>query len=79
MFFVIISGTHHKGSNCDPNKNVNDIEKLIETKKEKLFPKTIELGVVGKLFNRLKQPNGGWSDIRDHLLCKSFITYDEMA
>jgi N-acetylglucosaminyltransferase II (MGAT2) len=70
--FFTHSGMHHKGD-CDSNKVIKDVEKNLEfaTKAKKLYPKRLKVTRVYDEEDRYDKlnPNGGWADIRDHLLC----------
>ena len=68
-------GTHHKGSNCDPIERVKELDKIVENNSSNFFPNELKISFDSKIFYKLRKSNGGWSDIRDHLLCKSFINY----
>ncbi|XP_023684114.1 alpha-1,6-mannosyl-glycoprotein 2-beta-N-acetylglucosaminyltransferase [Paramormyrops kingsleyae] len=65
-------GMHHKKA-CMPSSQKAKIESVLQSSSNQLFPKM--------LFVNKKQPagglsphvkNGGWGDIRDHELCKSY-------
>jgi hypothetical protein len=77
--FLKYSGTHHKGLNCDPNEKVKNLNEIKSKEYSNFFPKELIKSYESKLFFRLRKSNGGWSDIRDHMLCKSFISYDESS
>jgi hypothetical protein len=75
----IFSGTHHKKS-CSNESDIarwTETDKFFEDNREYLFPKpplSINLKYQGK--RPFKQPNGGWSDLRDRQLCLSFAFKD---
>lgn len=74
-FNEIFSGTHHKKS-CSSESDIarwTETDKLYHDNRKYLFPTnrlTIHLKYEGK--RPFKQPNGGWSDLRDRQLCLSF-------
>lgn len=71
----MFSGTHHKKT-CVNESNVvrwQETENFYTQNQKYLFPKaplSIHMHYLGKRL--LKQPNGGWSDLRDRQLCLSF-------
>jgi hypothetical protein len=66
-------GIHHKGLKCDVNGKLKELKETISLRSQYFFPKKFELLQKQVSFSKLYHPNGGWSDIRDHLLCKSFV------
>lgn len=75
---MVQSGIHHKGMSCDPKESVNTIEMAYTSKKDEFFPDQIELESVNTGIKRAKVSNGGWSDPRDHQLCKSFFFFSQL-
>ena len=77
--FEIFSGTHHKKtcSNAADIARWTETEKLYRENRRYLFP-TDSLSEYGQYLDKrpAKQLNGGWSDIRDRLLCLSFAFKD---
>jgi hypothetical protein len=75
----LFSGTHHKKS-CSSESDIarwKETDKLYQENRKHLFPTTplsIHLRYEGK--RPFKQPNGGWSDLRDRQLCLSFAFND---
>lgn len=68
-------GMHHNTTECtDIQRNYESYKNLSQKYKENLFPKKL-LEPDKSLFinHTYDTSNGGWSDYRDHLLCKSFI------
>ena len=61
-------------SNCDGKCSIEEEIKNIEEqiKKAHLFPTSLDLISVNKMPLRGIPPNGGWSDKRDHALCKKY-------
>ncbi|CAF0703814.1 unnamed protein product [Brachionus calyciflorus] len=66
-------GTHFKSKACDPKVKLGEMKKKYEESKSNFFPR--DLNFSGKIFGmrKIKKSNGGWSDPRDHELCKSFV------
>lgn len=70
-------GMHHKKATCMPSTQKRKIESILQSSTNQLFPKNL------LITKRLPAPgaggiaphvkNGGWGDIRDHELCKSYI------
>lgn len=64
---------HHNSVDCDSSQVIKKIEGIIDfaSSSKKLFPKRLKLDRIydeEDLYGNLKA-NGGWADIRDHLLC----------
>ncbi|NWR81459.1 MGAT2 acetylglucosaminyltransferase, partial [Centropus unirufus] len=65
-------GMHHKKA-CRPAAQSAKIEALLSTNQQYLFPETMTVSKrysMAPLAPHVK--NGGWGDIRDHELCKSY-------
>ncbi len=75
LSFLFQSGIHHTGNSCDIDKKLNEIKSVISDQSIYFYPKNLELAFDKKTMVKLKKPNGGWSDLRDHLLCKSFVDF----
>ena len=64
---------HHNSKNCDSSKLLLKVQHVINsaTKADQLYPKNLKL--VKKYDNNdvsdKLNPNGGWADLRDILLC----------
>lgn len=67
-------GTHYKGKNCNPKNSVDSLMSTYMSKKSEFFPKEMKFEKVDTGIRTMKKPNGGWSDPRDHQLCKSFLS-----
>lgn len=65
-------GMHHKKT-CRPSAQSAQIESVLNNNKQYMFPETL---VIGEKFTMAAisppRKNGGWGDIRDHELCKSY-------
>ncbi|XP_077367429.1 alpha-1,6-mannosyl-glycoprotein 2-beta-N-acetylglucosaminyltransferase [Festucalex cinctus] len=68
-------GMHHKKSACMPASQKAKIESVLQSSGSQLFPEklsiTKRLPSNGGVAPHVK--NGGWGDIRDHELCKSYV------
>ncbi|XP_026554576.1 alpha-1,6-mannosyl-glycoprotein 2-beta-N-acetylglucosaminyltransferase [Pseudonaja textilis] len=65
-------GMHHKKS-CQPSVQSAKIDSLLSSNQQYLFPETLTISKrysMTPLSPHVK--NGGWGDIRDHELCKSY-------
>lgn len=69
-------GTHYKGKNCDPRSTVNSLNQAFSAKEKDFFPNMLRFEKVDTAIRAIKKSNGGWSDPRDHQLCKSFVHSD---
>jgi N-acetylglucosaminyltransferase II (MGAT2) len=72
------SGMHHNSVDCDSSQAILKFQYVIEnaTNMRKLFPKKLK---VSKVLNKNDasdnlKPWGGWSDIRDQVLCLNMTT-----
>uniref|UniRef100_A0A8C5XL26 Alpha-1,6-mannosyl-glycoprotein 2-beta-N-acetylglucosaminyltransferase n=1 Tax=Microcebus murinus TaxID=30608 RepID=A0A8C5XL26_MICMU len=65
-------GMHHKKA-CGPSPQSAQIESLLNSDKQLLFPETLTISEKFPVV-ALSPPrkNGGWGDSRDHELCKSY-------
>jgi N-acetylglucosaminyltransferase II (MGAT2) len=62
---------HHNSTNCDSSQLVARVRDVIEDAKYQLFPKSLK---VTRIYDEddvsdTLTANGGWSDLRDILLC----------
>lgn len=64
---------HHNSIDCDSSQVIKKVERMIDyaSRSKKLFPKRLTLVRVYNEEDRHDnlKANGGWADIRDHLLC----------
>lgn len=70
-------GMHHKKASCMPVNQKMKIENILHSSANQLFPKNLLItkrlpaSGAGGVAPHVK--NGGWGDIRDHELCKSYV------
>lgn len=70
-------GMHHKKTACMPISQKTKIENILQSSGNQLFPKSLLItkrlpaNGAGGVAPHVK--NGGWGDIRDHELCKSYV------
>jgi alpha-1,6-mannosyl-glycoprotein beta-1,2-N-acetylglucosaminyltransferase len=67
-------GTHHKGKNCDPKEKIKNLKNDFDKNLAKYFPENFDIGKINTAIRKVKKSNGGWSDKRDHSLCRSFAS-----
>ena len=72
-------GMHNKEINCDVEAAVDNVENLLEQVSHLLFPQTMmgEPESYEKYF--IQQLNGGWADVRDHVLCINMANISSIA
>lgn len=71
---------HHNSKNCDSTQLISKVKNVIDVaeKSGHLYPKNLKLTRIydeHDVSDEIK-PNGGWSDLRDILLCLN-ITLNE--
>lgn len=67
-------GSHHKDKNCDPKLRVNELNSIYHSNKQNFFPNNMTELVDNKKYVYKYNRNGGWSDPRDHQLCKNILS-----
>jgi hypothetical protein len=76
---ITFSGIHHKKT-CSSESDIaqwTETEKFYHANRKYLFPTTpLSLHVNYESKRLFKNPNGGWSDLRDRQLCISFAFKD---
>lgn len=72
--FISKSGIHHKGKKCDPSSQIEKAKKVYLENQQEFFASSLDLIGINTGIKRAKIPNGGWSDPRDHQLCKRFFS-----
>ncbi|KAK3095792.1 hypothetical protein FSP39_019233 [Pinctada imbricata] len=73
IFHMGDCGVHHKGKNCNPDIKRKQVESIINSNRQHLFPNVISIQGTSRFKLRDPKPNGGWGDIRDRELCMSFM------
>ncbi|KAL8168624.1 UNVERIFIED_CONTAM: hypothetical protein K2H54_008539 [Gekko kuhli] len=66
-------GMHHRQAACRPAAHAARLDALLDANRRHLFPAAMSLGkrhALAPVAPHVK--NGGWGDIRDHELCKSY-------
>ncbi|XP_077366702.1 alpha-1,6-mannosyl-glycoprotein 2-beta-N-acetylglucosaminyltransferase-like isoform X2 [Festucalex cinctus] len=62
----------HQKQNCRPEWASQKIEEALAIAKDSLFPSSLVLTAPEVAQNKDHVKNGGWGDVRDHILCKSY-------
>ena len=65
-------GGMHAKKHCDLKTEVEHIEKQITGLS--MFPESLHVALDNPAVSSMPKQNGGWGDLRDHSLCKSFKT-----
>ncbi|XP_064412694.1 alpha-1,6-mannosyl-glycoprotein 2-beta-N-acetylglucosaminyltransferase-like [Latimeria chalumnae] len=63
----------HRPGGCKPEETSQKMQAVLESSKAHLFPETLAIGTKEDAISsppRIK--NGGWGDVRDHALCRSY-------
>nr|KAG5690832.1 hypothetical protein BaRGS_031184 [Batillaria attramentaria] len=66
-------GMHTKNKNCDLAAKAKQVGETLSKNQQYLFPNTIVINGESRLKLRDPKPNGGWGDLRDRTMCKSFF------
>ena len=66
-------GRHHKFGDCDASRDLEAYKSMSQAYKKNLFPVEMKQKNVLEIPHIYDINNGGWSDIRDHMLCNSFV------
>lgn len=79
MFLVFFSGLHRQHENCNSDEVISKVQNVLKVAKEshQIFPKSLKLKFEWTRNPTPLNPNGGWSDIRDHNLCLTYTTSNE--
>ncbi|KAK4321555.1 hypothetical protein Pmani_007672 [Petrolisthes manimaculis] len=72
VFHIGECGVHHKKKDCSSRSVLNKVHRALQAGQRTLFPR--QLIVVHTPPKKVKKHkgNGGWGDLRDHALCRSF-------
>ncbi|MEQ2272944.1 hypothetical protein XENORESO_017944 [Xenotaenia resolanae] len=62
----------HQKENCRPELVSQNIEESLQKAKDGLFPPRLDLSRVGPVEHKAHMKNGGWGDVRDHVLCNNY-------
>ncbi|XP_059898507.1 alpha-1,6-mannosyl-glycoprotein 2-beta-N-acetylglucosaminyltransferase [Gadus macrocephalus] len=65
-------GLHQKKEECRPELAARRVEEVLQRVKGSLFPASLSLSGGEKVEHRPHVKNGGWGDLRDHVLCKNY-------
>lgn len=76
MFFFRFSGLHHNKENCDAEKTVISLEEQLRSANDFLYPKNLTFSLGDENQFQSFDTNGGWSDIRDIILCLTIVSGD---
>ena len=66
-------GRHHKFDDCDATRDLEALESQILMLSKNFFPTDMLFDKELILNHIYDTNNGGWGDLRDKLLCKSFV------
>ena len=67
-------GTHHTNNDCNVEEKIKRLKFDFSRKIDQFFPTTfIREPKIDFNARLIQEPNGGWSDYRDHTLCKIFL------
>lgn len=62
----------HQKENCRPEWALQKAEETLAQAKNSLFPQSLVLSAAESVAHKPHIKNGGWGDIRDHILCKNY-------
>lgn len=62
----------HQKENCRPEWAAQKVEEQMKAAKDGLFPASLLLSAALAVKHEPHQKNGGWGDVRDHILCKNY-------
>lgn len=62
----------HQKENCRPEWALQKAEEFLQMAKDSLFPQSLVLSSTEPVEHKAHMKNGGWGDIRDHILCKNY-------
>ncbi|KAM9703732.1 alpha-1,6-mannosyl-glycoprotein 2-beta-N-acetylglucosaminyltransferase [Menidia menidia] len=62
----------HQKENCRPEQALQRVEEKLRMTKEGLFPQSLILMRAEAPEHKAHLKNGGWGDVRDHILCNNY-------
>lgn len=62
----------HQKANCRPEWAAQRVEEVLQTAKDGFFPPSLALNRAEPVEHTAHMKNGGWGDIRDHILCNNY-------
>ncbi|XP_041814056.1 alpha-1,6-mannosyl-glycoprotein 2-beta-N-acetylglucosaminyltransferase [Chelmon rostratus] len=62
----------HQKKNCRPEWATQKVEESLQATKDGLFPPSLVLNGALAVEHREHMKNGGWGDVRDHILCNNY-------
>lgn len=62
----------HQKKDCRPEWAFQRVEEALKVAKEGLFPQSLVLNGVEPVEHKAHMKNGGWGDVRDHILCNNY-------
>lgn len=62
----------HQKEKCRPEWAWQKVEESLQASRENLFPPSLVLSGAEAAEHKAHMKNGGWGDVRDHSLCKSY-------
>uniref|UniRef100_A0A3Q3K3B2 Uncharacterized protein n=1 Tax=Monopterus albus TaxID=43700 RepID=A0A3Q3K3B2_MONAL len=62
----------HQQKNCRPEWAAQKVEEGLQMVKDNLFPQSLVLSGAEAVEHKVHVKNGGWGDVRDHVLCNNY-------
>ncbi|XP_037100244.1 alpha-1,6-mannosyl-glycoprotein 2-beta-N-acetylglucosaminyltransferase [Syngnathus acus] len=62
----------HQKQNCRPEWASQKVEEALNIAKDGLFPSSLVLSASEAALHKAHVKNGGWGDVRDHILCNNY-------
>lgn len=62
----------HQKENCRPEWASQKVEEGLHTAKDSFFPQSLVLSSTEAVEHKAHMKNGGWGDVRDHILCNNY-------
>ncbi|XP_054719136.1 alpha-1,6-mannosyl-glycoprotein 2-beta-N-acetylglucosaminyltransferase-like [Uloborus diversus] len=73
VFHMGECGLHHKGRDCSSDKVVYKVMRVLVASSKHLFPTSLTVHQSIRKPFKAPKGNGGWGDVRDHILCCSQV------